>query len=77
MLIGFGGMHAEASGEEVIAYCRVRLVAYKYPREIRFMTELPKGPSGKILKSALRDGSARARCWRDCPRRLGRVGAWL
>jgi len=46
---------AELSSEEVIAYCRERLAAYKYPREVRFMAELPKGPSGKILKSALRD----------------------
>jgi acyl-CoA synthetase (AMP-forming)/AMP-acid ligase II len=27
-----------------------------YPREVRFVGELPKGPSGKILKSVLRDG---------------------
>ena len=47
---------ASASAEEIIAYCRERLAAYKYPREIRFMAELPKGPSGKILKAALRDG---------------------
>ncbi len=47
---------AEVSAEEIIAYTRERLAAYKYPREIRFMAELPKGPSGKILKSALRDG---------------------
>ena len=47
---------AELSSEEVIAYCRERLAAYKYPREVRFMAELPKGPSGKILKAALRDG---------------------
>ena len=46
----------ELSSEDVIAYCRERLAAYKYPREVRFMAELPKGPSGKILKSALRDG---------------------
>jgi acyl-CoA synthetase (AMP-forming)/AMP-acid ligase II len=45
----------ELRAEDVIAYCRERLAAYKYPREIRFMAELPKGPSGKILKSALRD----------------------
>jgi long-chain acyl-CoA synthetase len=44
------------SAEEIIVYCRERLAAYKYPREIRFMNELPKGPSGKILKAALRDG---------------------
>ena len=47
---------ASASAEDIIAYCRERLAAYKYPREVRFMEELPKGPSGKILKSALRDG---------------------
>jgi long-chain acyl-CoA synthetase len=47
---------APATAEEIIAYTRQRLAAYKYPREIRFMAELPKGPSGKILKSALRDG---------------------
>ena len=47
---------ASAGAEEIIAYCRERLAAYKYPREIRFMAELPKGPSGKILKAALRDG---------------------
>ena len=47
---------ASVTAEEIIAYCRERLAAYKYPREIRFMAELPKGPSGKILKAALRDG---------------------
>ena len=47
---------ASLGAEEIIAYCRERLAAYKYPREIRFMAELPKGPSGKILKAALREG---------------------
>ena len=46
---------ASLSEAEIIAYCRERLAAYKYPREVRFMTELPKGPSGKILKTELRD----------------------
>jgi long-chain acyl-CoA synthetase len=41
--------------QEIIAYCRERLAAYKYPREVRFRSELPKGPSGKILKTELRD----------------------
>ncbi len=40
---------------EIIGYCRERLAAYKYPREIRFLAELPKGPTGKILKTELRD----------------------
>jgi long-chain acyl-CoA synthetase len=46
---------SDVSAEEIIAYCRRQLAAYKYPREIRFRTTLPKGPSGKILKSALRE----------------------
>jgi long-chain acyl-CoA synthetase len=45
----------DVSAEEIIAYTKERLAAYKYPREVRFMAELPKGPSGKILKTALRD----------------------
>jgi long-chain acyl-CoA synthetase len=44
-----------ATAEEIIAHSRERLAAYKYPREIRFLAELPKGASGKILKTALRD----------------------
>ena len=47
---------ASLSADDIIAHCRERLAAYKYPREIRFVAELPKGPSGKILKAALRDG---------------------
>jgi long-chain acyl-CoA synthetase len=50
-------LHAGVSlGEqEIVAYCRERLAAYKYPREVRFRAELPKGPTGKILKTELRD----------------------
>jgi long-chain acyl-CoA synthetase len=29
---------------------RHRVAAYKYPREIRLVDALPKGPTGKILK---------------------------
>ena len=40
--------------DEVIAYCKERLAAYKYPREVRIVDDLPKGPTGKILKKELR-----------------------
>jgi long-chain acyl-CoA synthetase len=46
----------DLSEEDVIAYCKERLAAYKYPREVRFVGELPKGPTGKILKTELRNG---------------------
>jgi long-chain acyl-CoA synthetase len=36
--------------EEVSAYVKERIAAYKYPREVWFLDDLPKGPTGKILK---------------------------
>jgi len=42
------------SSDEVIAYCKEKLAAYKYPRVVEFMDALPKGPTGKILKRELR-----------------------
>ncbi len=40
----------ELSPEEVSEYVKERIAAYKYPRIIWFLDELPKGPTGKILK---------------------------
>ncbi len=40
----------ELSPEEVSAYVKERIAAYKYPRLVWFVDELPKGPTGKILK---------------------------
>jgi long-chain acyl-CoA synthetase len=45
---------ADVTPDDVIAYCKERLAAYKYPREVRIVEELPKGPTGKILKKELR-----------------------
>ena len=42
--------------EELVAYCKEHLAAYKYPRVVEFMDALPKGPTGKILKRELRAG---------------------
>ncbi|MGW0937225.1 class I adenylate-forming enzyme family protein [Streptomyces sp. NPDC002666] len=39
---------------ELGAYCKERLAAYKYPREVEILTELPKTASGKILRRELR-----------------------
>ena len=45
---------ASATSADIISYCREHLAAYKYPRIVEFRDELPKGPTGKILKRALR-----------------------
>jgi long-chain acyl-CoA synthetase len=41
---------AEATPEELRAYVKERIAAYKYPRHVWLVPELPKGPTGKILK---------------------------
>ncbi|MFF8868233.1 class I adenylate-forming enzyme family protein [Streptomyces sp. NPDC015139] len=43
-----------ATAEELIAFSRERLAAYKCPREIRFLADLPKTQSGKIRRAELR-----------------------
>ena len=42
------------SAEEIITYCKDKLAAFKYPREVEIIEALPKGPTGKILKRELR-----------------------
>ncbi len=45
----------QATGEEIIAFCKNKLAAYKYPRLIELRDSLPKTATGKILKRELRD----------------------
>lgn len=45
---------ATVSAEELIAFARERMAAYKYPRQIEFLDDLPKTVSGKVLRRELR-----------------------
>ena len=45
----------ELDTDGVMAYAREHLAGYKVPRSISFMDELPKNPSGKLLKRELRE----------------------
>jgi long-chain acyl-CoA synthetase len=45
---------AEADAEELKAYVKEQVAAYKYPRKVWFLDELPKGPTGKILKREIK-----------------------
>ncbi len=47
-----------ATADELIAFTRERLAAYKCPRAIRFLSDLPKTQSGKIRRAELRDAGA-------------------
>jgi long-chain acyl-CoA synthetase len=44
---------ASAAPEELRDYVKERVAAYKYPRQVWFVDELPKGPTGKLLKRAI------------------------
>ena len=43
------------TAEDIIAFCRENLTAYKVPKHIEFKDELPKSNVGKILRRHLRD----------------------
>lgn len=45
---------AELSEEEIIAYSRTQIAGFKAPKSIDFIPELPRNPSGKILRRELR-----------------------
>ncbi|MNR39005.1 Benzoate--CoA ligase [compost metagenome] len=48
----------QASDEALKAFVKDRLAAYKYPRQIEFLTELPKTATGKIQRFRLREREA-------------------
>ncbi|OBB60108.1 long-chain fatty acid--CoA ligase [Mycobacterium sp. 852013-51886_SCH5428379] len=49
-----GAVGGPVSEEELIDWCRERLARYKCPRSIDIIDELPRNPTGKILKKELR-----------------------
>jgi long-chain acyl-CoA synthetase len=42
-----------ATEDEIIAFCRDQLADYKCPKSVRIVQEIPKGPTGKLLKREL------------------------
>jgi long-chain acyl-CoA synthetase len=44
----------DVTTEELIAWCRNRLAAFKYPRRVSFVPALPRSATGKVLKTRLR-----------------------
>ena len=40
--------------EEMIEFCRDKIAGYKIPRQLQLVQELPRNPSGKVLKKELR-----------------------
>jgi long-chain acyl-CoA synthetase len=52
---------AEVSEDELRDFVKSRVAAYKYPRHVWFVDELPKGATGKILKREIKPPAALAR----------------
>jgi acyl-CoA synthetase (AMP-forming)/AMP-acid ligase II len=42
-----------ATEQEIVEFCRARLADFKCPKTVRFVAEMPKGPTGKVLKRKL------------------------
>ncbi|MET7285692.1 AMP-binding protein [Streptomyces sp. NPDC005573] len=45
---------ADTAPDDLAAWCKERLAAYKYPRQVEILPDLPKTASGKILRRELR-----------------------
>ncbi|MBI5247970.1 MAG: AMP-binding protein [Desulfomonile tiedjei] len=48
------GVEGSVTQEDIIAFCKSRMAAYKYPRLVEFVSEIPKTLTGKFLRRALR-----------------------
>ena len=49
------GMEGSVTAEEIISFCKARMAAYKYPRTVEFVSEIPKTLTGKFLRRTLRE----------------------
>ncbi|MEW6283756.1 MAG: hypothetical protein AB1758_34410, partial [Candidatus Eremiobacterota bacterium] len=48
---------SSVSEGELLEFCRGRLARYKTPKEVVFLSSLPKSPAGKVLKRMLSPGT--------------------
>lgn len=57
--VSLGAGHESTTSDELITFCRDRMAAYKYPRVVQILADLPKTPTGKFLRRELRDRDVR------------------
>jgi acyl-CoA synthetase (AMP-forming)/AMP-acid ligase II len=57
---------AEITVDAMVEYCRDKLAGYKIPRKLELIDALPRNPSGKVLKTVLREPY-----WEGQDRRIG------
>jgi long-chain acyl-CoA synthetase len=49
------GAESAVTPEEIISFCKSRMAAYKYPRQVEIVSEIPKTLTGKFLRRTLRE----------------------
>ena len=49
------GAEGAVTAEEIISFCKSRMAAYKYPRQVEIVSEIPKTLTGKFLRRTLRE----------------------
>jgi len=49
------GMQDSVSEEDMISFCKQRMAAYKYPRQVEIVDDIPKTLTGKFLRRSLRE----------------------
>jgi long-chain acyl-CoA synthetase len=52
------GFEGKVKEEEIVAHCKERMAAYKYPRQVEFVKEVPKTATGKFLRRAFRNAQS-------------------
>ncbi len=57
---------SDITGDDVIEFARTQIAGYKCPKSVDFVDELPRNPSGKLLKKDLREPY-----WEGVDRRVG------
>jgi long-chain acyl-CoA synthetase len=48
-------VEGSVTSEEIISFCKARMAAYKYPRFVEIVPEVPKTLTGKFLRRMLRE----------------------
>lgn len=56
---------AQATEQEILDFCRERLAAYKRPKSVEFLPELPKSTVGKVLRRVLAEQERKAAAERE------------
>jgi acyl-coenzyme A synthetase/AMP-(fatty) acid ligase len=62
---------AKATPEELIKHCKDKIATFKLPREVVIVNELPRTPTGKLLRRVLRQKDAEAQ---QSPSQAARTG---